>query len=190
MKQGELGFIATPLQGNARPEGVTWAADNGCFGKGYPGDEAFLEWLARQPPAGCKFAVAPDVVGDHEATEARALPLLRPIKRLGYRVAYVAQDGLTPQLTPWLAFDALFIGGSTEWKMGPAARELARGAYGRGKWVHMGRVNTWSRLQYARDIGCNSVDGTFLKFGPNINLPILLNWLRSINTQTYLLATH
>jgi hypothetical protein len=48
----------------------------------------------------------------------------------------------------------------------------------------MGRVNTWSRLQYARDIGCNSVDGTMLTFGPDKNLPTLLSWMRLINSQT------
>lgn len=31
MMSGELGFIDTPRQGNRRPIGVTWCADNGCF---------------------------------------------------------------------------------------------------------------------------------------------------------------
>ena len=62
MLDGRLGFIDTPGQGNRRPTGVTWCADNGCFGKGYPGDQAWFAWLTAQDPAGCVFATAPDVV--------------------------------------------------------------------------------------------------------------------------------
>ena len=56
MRDGLIGYMDTPAQGNARPEGVAWAADNGCFGAGYPGDEAWLAWLAGQDPTGCLFA--------------------------------------------------------------------------------------------------------------------------------------
>ena len=31
MRAGLLGYIDTPAQGNARPAGVTWCADNGAF---------------------------------------------------------------------------------------------------------------------------------------------------------------
>lgn len=183
MQRNELGFIATPRQKNPRPAGVSWCADNGCFGKGYPGDEGLLAWLRSHDPSDCRFAVAPDVVGDARATFVRSAPFLEPIRRMGYPVAYVAQDGLTFETAPWHAFDVLFIGGTTAWKLGSEARWLLKSAHKRGKWVHMGRVNTWSRLQYARDIGCDSVDGTFLTFGPDKNLPRLLGWLKQIEGQ-------
>ena len=61
---------------------------------------------------------------------------------------------------PWPYFDALFIGGSTEFKMGDVAQGLVRYARARSKWVHMGRVNSFRRVRYAKAIGCNSVDGT------------------------------
>jgi len=47
----------------------------------------------------------------------------------------------------------------------------------RGKWAHMGRVNGRSRLLAAVGAGCDSVDGTYLAFGPDTNLPKLLRWL-------------
>jgi hypothetical protein len=72
---------------------------------------------------------------------------------------------------------ALFIGGSTEWKLGAEARALAALAKNRGLWVHMGRVNSLRRLRYAADIGCDSVDGTYLAFGPDQNLPTQLTWI-------------
>jgi len=180
MREGRLGYIDTPAQGNRRPEGVEWCADNGCFGKGYPGDEKWLGWLEKNAHAAadCLFATAPDVVGDAEATLARSRPFLPQIRAMGYPAALVAQDGLEDLDIPWNDFDVLFIGGSTEWKLGPAARHLIKQAKDRGKWVHMGRVNSQRRYKYAHEIGCDSVDGTYLTFGPDINLPKLLSWSR------------
>jgi hypothetical protein len=66
------------------------------------------------------------------------------------------------------------IGGSTSWKLGPAAASLAAQARRLGKWVHMGRVNSLKRLRYAASIGCDSADGTYLAFGPERNLSRLL----------------
>ncbi|QAY16193.1 DpdA-like tRNA-guanine transglycosylase [Arthrobacter phage Sonali] len=180
MEEGTLGFITTPSQGNKRPPGSVWCADNGCFGKGYPGDEKWLAWLdRRKDQAGsCLFATAPDVVGDAVATLARSAPFLPLIRAMGYPAALVAQDGLEDLVVPWDDFDVLFIGGSTEWKLGPAARELVRQAKARGKHVHMGRVNSGKRYRYAESIGCDSVDGTFLRFAPTENLQRLRAWSR------------
>jgi hypothetical protein len=47
----------------------------------------------------------------------------------------------------------------------------------------MGRVNSLKRLRYAEMIGCDSVDGTYLTFAPDENLPRLLGWLRDLDTQ-------
>jgi EAL domain-containing protein (putative c-di-GMP-specific phosphodiesterase class I) len=79
----------------------------------------------------------------------------------------------------WDEIDCLFIGGSTEWKLGPAAAELVAIANSLGKWVHMGRVNSERRYRYAEAIGCDSVDGTYLTYGPDKLLPIVQAWCRS-----------
>jgi hypothetical protein len=188
MRDGLIGYIDTPAQGNIRPDDVTWCADNGCFSDNW--DEAkwwqFLTDNAHRADT-CLFAVAPDVVGDAWATEQRSAPWLAKIRDLGYPVAYVAQDGLEELELPydgtdwWDAFDVLFIGGTTEWKLGPHARRLVAQAKARGKWVHMGRVNSEKRYRYAHSIGCDSADGTYLKFGPDVNLPKLLTWARVEN---------
>lgn len=183
MRAGLIGFIDTPAQGNKRPPGVVWCADNGCYGKGYPGDTAWLAWLATNAADGvtCLFATAPDVVGAAAATLTRSAPHLPAIRALGYPAALVAQNGLENLEVPWETFDVLFIGGSTEWKLGPAAHGLIAQAKAHGKWVHMGRVNSERRYRYAHEIGCDSVDGTFLTFGPDVNLPKLLAWSRVEN---------
>lgn len=178
MRDGHLGYIDTPAQGNRRPADVVWAADNGCFGKGYPGDDAWLAWLAGMDPADCLFATAPDVVGDAAATLARSTPFLPHIRALGYPAALVAQDGLEDLAIPWTELDVLFIGGSTEWKLGPAARGIVARGKALGKHVHMGRVNSERRYRYALAIGCDSADGTYLTFGPDANLPDVLAWSR------------
>ena len=186
MHAGQLGYIDTPLQGNRRPAGVMWAADNGCFSDRW--DEAtwwrFLTENAADAST-CLFAVAPDVVGDAWRSGIRSLPWIEPIRSLGYPVAWVAQNGQENQPLPWLGIDCLFIGGTTEWKLGRHARALAAEAKRRGKWVHMGRVNSERRYRYASAIGCDSVDGTYLTFGPDVNLPRVLAWSR-LRDQTVL----
>lgn len=190
MTTGLLSQIVTPAAGNVVTAGTTWCADNGVFGNTYPGDDAYLAWLgARQNLAGsCQFVVAPDVVRgadgsfapDAAATLARSAPMLPKIRALGFPTALVAQNGLEHLDVPWHAFDVLFIGGDDAWKEGPASAMLAAQAKARGKHVHMGRVNSLRRLRIARAMGCDSVDGTFLAFGPDRNLPTLLSWLREL----------
>ncbi len=192
MTSGVLAAIMTPRQGNRLPEGAAWCADNGCYGKGWPGEDAWLAWLdgfTQEQRARCDFAVAPDVVGDAEATLARSLPWLGVIAALGYPVAYVAQDGATIDTLPWDQFDVLFLGGSTRWKLGPDARLLTDAARQRGKRVHMGRVNSERRYRYAAAIGCDSADGTYLTYGPDQLLPDVLAWLRTTD-QPELVAQH
>jgi hypothetical protein len=153
--------------GQRPPVGQPWAADNGRFSapENYT-DEGYLAWLATMPAESCLFATAPDVVGDAAATLAMSAPMLSRIRAAGYRVAFVGQDGQEDLPVPWDDFDALFIGGTTAWKLGPGAEALAREAKRRGKWVHMGRVNSLRRMRYAESIGCDSADGTVLKHDP------------------------
>lgn len=180
---GRIGVLMQPNMGNKAAtveEYPAWAADNGCFSKSADFDLGkFLAWLVarQQYAASCLFAVAPDVVGDAKATIERSKNILPVLRALGYKAAFVAQDGLESLPIPWDTFDVLFIGGSTEWKLGAAAREIVREAKARGKWVHMGRVNSEKRFRYALSIGCDSADGTFLAFGPDTNMPRLEQWL-------------
>jgi len=128
--------------------------------------------------------VAPDVVGDAEATLKRSMPWLAYIRELGFPAALVAQDGLEAMEVPWDDFDVLFIGGSTDWKLSDHAHALTLEAKRRGKWVHMGRVNSQVRLRRAALTGCDSADGTFIAFGPDVNLPRVLGWLRDVTQET------
>jgi hypothetical protein len=188
MQAGLLGMIATPAQDNPVPRGVTWCADNGSFGKGWPGDEKFLEFLREHAGIAdrCKFAVAPDVPYDMLATLKRSAPWLGRIRSLGYPVALAVQDGALPEDIPWQDIDAVFLGGSTEWKDSDAAGRIAVAAAEYGKWRHGGRVNTYARLRLMTFFGCDSADGTFLTFGPDKNLARLLRYLRKNEARPFL----
>lgn len=190
MTQGLLGCIITPAQGNRVPDGCQIAGDNGKFGKGWRGADAWYSWLAAEVDsygAGrFAFAVAPDVPFDAAATLTESTPWLEKIRALGIPVAYAAQNGSENGLIPWDESDVLFLGGDTTWKLGRAARDLTIEARRRGKRVHMGRVNSLRRMQIARRNGCHSADGTYLAFGPDVNLPKLLGWLRDVNNQQLL----
>lgn len=162
------GQLHTPQRWGAiiRP-GIKWAADNGQFsGKVTPGQ--FLAWLETMQPHrhSCLFATAPDVVGDACATLDRYRWYAWRIKSLGYPVALVAQDGL--ESLPWPPeYDALFIGGSTDWKMSTAADWCIARAKAAGKWVHVGRVNSQRRIRHFQLVGVDSCDGTALAFAPD-----------------------
>lgn len=182
MLDGELGYIDTPLQGNKRPPGVVWCADNGCFNEKTFSTDRWWTWLQANThdlPT-CKFATAPDVVGNHHATLARSLPWLPRIRHLGYPAAFVAQDGATPDNMPWHDCDAVFIGGTTDFKLGPDARDIIAEARKQQKWVHAGRVNSKRRYFAFAHLGADSCDGTYLVFGPEVNLPKLLSWVREL----------
>lgn len=175
-----LPAMLTPRMGQRPLEGQVWAADNGRYSAPeHYSDATYLDWLATMPAESCLFATAPDVVADAVATMALSVRMFTKIRSLGYRVALVAQDGLEELRVPWSDFDVLFIGGSTGWKLGPAAAQLAREAHEHGKWVHMGRVNSLRRMVYAESIGCDSADGTYLKFNPS-GRPDL--WVLHVNT--------
>jgi hypothetical protein len=161
------------------------ALDNGCFAQGATFDVGdWLEWLAgmRRYRARCLFAVAPDVVGDARATLARSLPYLPTIRQLGYPAAFVAQDGIDRVPIPWEAFDVLFVGGTDAFKLSESAYTVVAEAKRRGKGTHLGRVNSLRRLMAARLAAYDSADGTFVKYGPDQNLPKVYGWLDAVNS--------
>jgi hypothetical protein len=163
------------------------AADNACFNNPAAySDVRYEKFLRRMPADRTIFATAPDVFGSHEKTIERSIPMLRQLRSLGFKAAFVAQDGWAEDITPWDEFDCLFIGGSTEFKF-RGGRAAVAAAKKRGKWCHMGRVNSLQRFRAALAIGCelaigcDSADGTFLKFGPDVNWPRLKYWFDHIS---------
>lgn len=183
-----MGLMLTPNMGNAPDlQNTLWAADTGCYSRGDSFDlGAYLCWLheRREYVATCLFATAPDVVGDAKATIRRSARVLPVLRTFGFQAAFVGQDGIENCDVPWDSFDAYFVGGSTAWKLSEASYGVAREAKRRGKWLHMGRVNSEDRFSAAATAGFGSVDGTYIAFGPDVNLPRVERWLRNAEQQT------
>lgn len=171
--------------------GIPWAADNDCF-QGLDRD-AFCRMLDRlqrvagtsldRPPpvrSRCLFVAVPDAVGDAALTARMFERWSSAVRRRGLPAALVAQDGL--ELMPrwlgsvWPRVDALFVGGSTAWKLGPHAADLVADALGRGKHVHWGRVNTRERYRYCAAVGGHSFDGSGLARWRHTLLDRALAW--------------
>lgn len=148
-----------------------WAADNAAFSKFDPVAYATMLERAAAEPTRPLFVTVPDVVGDAFRTRWRFADWYPVLKRFRLPLAYVLQDGEHTDTVPWSLIAAVFVGGSTAFKVGAQARALVVEAQRRGKWVHMGRVNTVRRLMYAQQIGCDSVDGSGFARFPDAMLP-------------------
>lgn len=162
--------------------GRRWAADNGAYSD-FDAD-AFVEMLRklRGRPGGL-FVAAPDVVGQAAPTLERFRTWAPIIAANDLPIALVAQDGLTVAGVPWQSIDSIFIGGTTAWKLGREAADVAAYAKARGKWVHMGRVNTKRRFRHAERIGVDSIDGTAFSRWPRFQIPRALAWLEDHRQQ-------
>jgi len=145
--------------------GYPWMLDNGAFSDKWT-EAAWMAALERWQPytATCIAAVCPDVVGDAAATLARFDVYEPVVRRYGYPVAFVTQDGLQMADVPWGKFDVLFVGGSTEHKL-HGAWEFIMEAKRLGIWVHAGRVNSKDRIERLWMV--DSCDGTMLAVEPS-----------------------
>lgn len=172
----EVGLMCQPWGTKSTEAGWMWAADNGCFSDRWD-EQTWLTWLAKpHPKSGCLFATVPDVVADHQQTLERWEIYAPMVRDLGYPTAFVAQDGAEDGDIPWDEMDTFFIGGTTEWKMSQVAFELAKTAAEKGKWVHVGRVNSIKRLKYWRNVA-HSSDGTHLAFEPDVASERVRGWV-------------
>jgi hypothetical protein len=149
--------------------GLPVAADNDCF-QGLD-RAAYVAMLRKLRGTRVRWVTVPDIVADAESTLAR-WRIWRPVLRyLGLPAAYVAQDGSETLAPPWAELDALFIGGSDKWKEGPHALRLMLDAKDRGKWVHVGRVNTMRR-RWLMGVGdFDSIDGSCFSKWPDKYIP-------------------
>lgn len=187
-----FGHLVMPRSGNSIrstcESGKPWAADNDAFGGWTPEKEtAFSRMLGRICLDGdkstCKFIAAPDVVGDSATTLERFKRWEPIIRSTGFPVGFVAQDGLETFACPWNDMDALFIGGTTEFKLSKRADALIAEAKDGGLWVHVGRVNSAKRIKHFYEIGVDSIDGRSFSAWPDLYFAKFLVWMNRLNTQ-------
>lgn len=153
------GQLLTPLtRYHLRDDGKPWAVDNGGFREvDGPG---LLSLLKREEHRRekCLFVAVPDIVG----SARRTLEVFDrwKVRLIGWKLALVCQDGQEDLPIPWDEIDAVFIGGSTKWKLSEHVAHIIRAAKVLDKWAHVGRVNDPARFQHFEELGADSCDGT------------------------------
>ena len=178
-----LGVLITPTAGNNPPDsGVTWAADNAAF-SGFD-DCRFRRMLKKiKGRDDCRFVAAPDVVGDHLQTRKQWSEWAPMIRGYGLRPAFVCQDGCLEGDVPWDDLlkergGAVFIGGTTRYKLSEMPCLIVRRAWQWGLWSHVGRVNSAKRLLWCMALGVDSVDGSSFSRFSSTHIPWALRVLR------------
>lgn len=157
---GAIGWLISPGGFKEPREWLPYAIDNGKYtsyaNKTPWNEDGFFELLDR-----CKFSkfkpewvAVPDQVGSWKATESLWYLYETRLRKYGWPLAFVAQDGCVPSTVPTKA-DLVFIGGTTTWKWQNVATFCA--SFPR---VHVGRVNWHDKLEFCESAGVESVDGT------------------------------
>ena len=146
--------LRTPLTQYALA-GVPYGLDNGCFKqfKRKEWEGLLLDAHEHNP----KFVCLPDIVGD----AVRTLDLFDCFERQTNNLprALVLQDGIGNHRIDWSKLSAVFVGGSDNFKISQEAMNACKTAKMLGKWVHVGRVNTASRVKDWIGIA-DSIDGS------------------------------
>ena len=155
----EVGQLLTP-RGRHPDKGRKYAIDNGAYS--HFDRAGFERLLERQRPHKdrCLFVASPDVVGNARRT-LEAFEYWYP-RLYTFPVALVIQDGIEDMTIPWHLLSAVFIGGTTKFKLSAAAEAVIRCAQLQAKWVHVGRINMPERYDKFAALGVDSFDGTGL----------------------------
>lgn len=172
-----VGVLLTPRDrnNNALIVDRQWGVDNSAFTRFDA--KAFVRLLERcAGRSGCLFVACPDVVGDHLATLNLFYDWRETVRDAGLPIGFIAQDGATLAGVPWESFDALFIGGTTAFKLSHTADALLDEARRRGKWRHVGRVNSKRRMRHF-DGRTDSIDGSGFSKWPGTRIPRALRWI-------------
>lgn len=157
------GVLVRPTRSNHPNRAVNldacWAADNDCYVKYDP--KAIINMLMRYKNIpNCLFVNSPDVVCNHDATLFLFWFWQPIIKYYNYPVAFTLQNGVSVDTVPFNYCDAIFIGGTTDFKFSDVVVSIVKKSKELNKHVHMGRVNSIKRIKYAKSIGVDSFDGT------------------------------
>lgn len=157
---GRIGHIYGPDGWRGPFAEFPYVLDNGAwpaFVRSKPFDDAAYQRLigrAALASIAPDWIAVPDVVCDKDATIENWYRRAPELRKLGWPLAFVVQNGMVKEDVPAGA-DVVFVGGSTEWKWGTVTywcQHFPR--------VHVGRVNTEKLLWQAHRAGAESCDGS------------------------------
>lgn len=147
-------------------KGIDWILDNGaysCWVNKKPFDsKKFEESLIKiqKFKSNPDFIIVPDIVAAGMDSLYFSLSWIHKIPA-GYKAYLAVQDGMTTNniwdYLDW--FDGIFVGGSLDWKL-KTAKNWIDLAHSQNMKCHIGRVGTFKRLVWAKNIGADSVDSS------------------------------
>jgi hypothetical protein len=155
----EVGQLLTPLtRYTLRDPDRKWGIDNGFFKRAEIA--AFRSLLAREHHhrEKCLFVTVPDVVGSARRT-LEVFDHWAP-QLAGWPLALACQDGQEDLPIPWDMIAAVFIGGTTKWKLSEHPGHIIRAAQALEKHTHVGRVNDPARWEHFDKMGADTGDGS------------------------------
>lgn len=170
--------------------GRMWGGDNGAY-SGMFEEESFFKFLDKMLPYQKTnlFIACPDKIFDAKETLLLYKKYHKKIKKMGYFVALVTQDGLDTKRDyvyyddikiHFRDIDWLFIGGSNEHKKDMRTAAIIKNAKRFGIKIHIGRVNGRKRLNYFAKMGIDTVDGTHVNFEPKKAILDIERWIKEI----------
>jgi hypothetical protein len=150
--------------GCLRNEGFPYALDNGAWSaytQGRPFDERAFAVALGKMGACADWTVLPDIVAGGAPSLELSLRWMRRVLDATPKAMMAVQNGMTfDDVRPFVgARVGIFIGGDTQWKLATVDGWCALGREV-GAWVHVGRVNTASRIRHCAIAGAKSFDGT------------------------------
>lgn len=171
---GRIGWLLSPGGWRNPHRWLGYAIDNGAFPlftKGQQWSDApFYAHLDRTKGLTHKplWIAVPDSVGNREETLRMWFAHSPRVAKYGCPLAFVVQDGMTPDDIPPNA-SVVFVGGTDAWKMRNVP--IFTAAFPR---VHVGRINGEKGLWECHNAGAESCDGTgWMRCGEERVAPLL-----------------
>lgn len=166
LKKNKWGNLTSPLEFRYPKPNISWILDNGaysCWVNNKPfNDIAFREVLIKIEKCMTypDFIICPDIVAGGYNSLKFSLKWLHEIPA-GYPIYLAVQDGMeTNVISDYLdLFDGLFVGGTLKWKL-KTSEEWVKLAHSVNKKCHIGKVGTFRRLVWAKNIGADSIDSS------------------------------
>jgi len=166
MKQNNWGNVLLANHWQYPKPDISWILDNGAYHywihrKAFD-DIAFLNTFDKidHSVSDPDFIIVPDIVTAGYTSLDFSLKWLTRIPDK-YNCYLAVQDGMeTDVINKHISlFDGLFVGGSLDWKQ-KTAENWVDLAHNNGLKCHIGKVGTFRRLVWAKNIGADSIDSS------------------------------
>ena len=183
--------MTTPAQGNVIPDHAFYACDNGKFGKGWPGTDAWWDWLQRTvtrygPDCACGHShpTSPSTPPPHSPSRSRGST---GSGRSASRQRSPRKTAPSTGLIPWDDTNVLFLAGPADGKPGPRpngypAKHISAASRPHGQSQHPRTAH------HRRMVRRATADGTYFGIGARREPGRLTSWMDRFNRNPSLMG--